>query len=132
LLGLYVKDSAEIAAGHKTLLAAANPRLIPGPQALILKEGPDYFLAGTLVLGEPQAVDLATFDTQQSAHLIARKQRLQWWPEATTLYLYPFTYSAGPRQPVNLAPGLVCQVQLPDLGLHEIAALDGYYIYEVE
>jgi len=133
LLGLYLKDNAEIANGRKTAIAAKAP-LTPGVRELIVKQ-PDnsiYAITGRVVIGEAQTVDLKEFDAQYNKHLVSKVQRRQWWPEAEALVLHPLSYQPTELQPIDIAPGATQDVALQGLGLKEIAQVDGYYIYEVE
>jgi len=134
LLGLYLKDNHLIHAGKKTAIAAATPRLTPGPRELIVKqEDGSYSVVGRVTLGAAQTVTADEFDACVKEHLVSKPQRLQWWPQAETLTLFPLTYSAlATPQLIDLAPGTTQDVELQGLGLKEIDVVEGQYIYELD
>lgn len=130
---LYLKDNDQIASGSKTAIATHTQRLTPGSHALVVKTEKGYQVTGNVEIGEPQTISLKAFDERIQEHRVTLRQRLQWWPEAKSLILYPLTYSAMRNpQVVDIAPGATMEIELREVGLKNIATVDGYYIYEVE
>ena len=132
MLGLYLKDAAEIATGRKTAIAAKSA-LAPGERQLIVKQvDGSYAVTGRVIVGAAQVVDLKEFDAQHDKHLVSKAQRRQWWPEAEMLVIHPLTHTHTEPYPLDIAPGTTQDVELQGLGIKELDVVDGYYIYEVE
>lgn len=64
---------------------------------------------GVISVGKPVQIDVDEFDSLfGDQHRVSRKDRLQWWPEKESLYLYPideFMPYAGIKE-VNIPPGV--------------------------
>lgn len=95
--GLYlVPPHGElIAAGAKS--AVVKSKYIPGHRLfdlrgdwmLVSKVGGVGLGLGDVTLGEPVEVSLDVFDTKEAEHRVERVDRMRWWPEYETLWVYP-------------------------------------------
>jgi len=103
LKGLYlVPPHGElIATGAKS--AIAKSKYVPGHRLFDLRG--DWMLVskvdgvglglGDMTLGEPVVVSLDEFDTKQSEHRVEKVDRMRWWPEYKTLWIYPIEAFKG-------------------------------------
>lgn len=131
---LYIRDADQIASGRKTALASPTGRYTPGTYLLLVKDPTTgaYTIPGSVTLDPPQTLSPAQFEAAAAAHLVSRKQRLQWWPLAEQLYVYPLHYTPQRPLTVHLAPGSTGEVRLKGLGLTPLAQVEGHYLYALE
>ncbi len=75
-----------ISNGKQTAIAAVNRLDIAAP-SLIVSNGEAF---GVATLDQPAQIALKEFDTQewQQQHRITPRERRQWWPDATSFYVY--------------------------------------------
>ncbi|MFH1487082.1 MAG: hypothetical protein ABIH46_13505 [Chloroflexota bacterium] len=101
--GLYlVPPHGElIATGVKSAIAKSkyvpNHRLfdLRGDWMLVSKVNGVGVGLGDMTLGNPVEVSLDEFDTKKAEHCVERVDRLRWWPEYETLWMYPIEAFKG-------------------------------------
>lgn len=85
--GLYLVAPHDrwVAEGSKTIVVKSRRFDVAGERMVLV--GPEHAW-GVVVLEEPVAIDLATFDNLRSRHRITDAERREWWPGDRELWSY--------------------------------------------
>ncbi|MFA4974453.1 MAG: hypothetical protein WC683_17745 [bacterium] len=119
MIGLFLKDGKDVAAGRKTVVVLPRKEAIVGRAMIMYPISGARQASAIATVLPPQEVDIVGFEAAEACHGISQHVRKALWPTAEKFYLYSLVDVEPFQEPLPLPgePGGRVRCDLPGIAV---------------